>query len=351
MPQDGDAAAAAAASADDLVPAIWNASENEALCQTEFDVPEDWQPSGDFAKDYLFYVKLLGILPHPDLWRVKRPRARLFEDGEFVENDEAEDDEDDFDQSDAPSSVAIRHHNVDAATLKAMCLVLPSTLSLVQLRFYNAGLTAVDLNMVVKALSGSSVTSLSIEYNPLSDIAPIQDQEAKITGEVDDAPKTSEGAEAANSDEDIRDNAGVDPSTQFAACLDLPIASLSLRGNGITPSGAAAIAKKLYDHKTLNSLNLFDNNIEGEGAQVCVAGYNSHRCRSEVSAMLWLCSCFVVRTGSVGYVVLQPIRDPSRVGSQQCTRGHSQDRLASRLRRDRSRQSGADKKRIRFGVQ
>ena len=215
-------------------PPQWNGAENEALlaARPEFVADESREPTGEFLKEYLYFVEQLGILPHPDLFTVKQPPARVFtEDGEFVE--EEDDEEADAEEPEQPTAISIRNNYFDTATMKAVCLALPGSTQITHLKLYNAGLTADSIDVLAAALANSSVTSLYIEYNPLS------------PGDDDS-----------------------DPSLKFASLVDLPLVALWLRGNAISADGAKALAEKLFAHTTLNSLNLFDNQIGADGALV-----------------------------------------------------------------------------------
>ena len=303
----GEAPAAADATSKLNETALWNAEDNERLLThgaEEVLVPEGYEPSGDFIKDYLFFVELMGIRPHPELHRSKLPRARVFNaDGEFVVDDDA--DAEEPPQRDS-QNVVIRNHTLDRATLKAVCKALPTATSLVQLRLYNAGLSARGVLELANALVGSSVVTVHIEYNPLSDdeaiLADTPDDEAQAESENGDGAvsaagegEPAEGADATGAAEEkdiIAAAISKDPSAVFAKLLELPLQVLSLRGNAISAEGATVIAKKLYDHKTLSSLNLFDNSIGAEGAQVRCASPEYSACPIFFEAK-WVCDCAI----------------------------------------------------------
>ena len=184
--------------------------------------------------------------------------------------------------------MSVRNHRLDRATIKAMSLALPSATTLLQLRLYNAGLDSNGLDSLASALVGSSVSVVHIEYNPLANPKAVPDAEEKqiegggasnadsAEGKVEVVDEEKKSSDAADSGEGGGENPAPapaepeDPSCKFARLLDLPLMTLWLRGNDISAAGAKAIAKKLYGHKSLNSLNLFDNKLGEVGGQAMI---------------------------------------------------------------------------------
>jgi hypothetical protein len=94
----------------------------------------------------------------------------------------------------------------------------------------------------------SHIQSLQLDWNPVD--APPIDPTAS------DTEPTEPGADAELDDRVFAEVLGEGSRLVF----------LSLRANGITARGAAAIAQSLRSNSTLEALNLFDNHLGDTGA-------------------------------------------------------------------------------------
>lgn len=98
----------------------------------------------------------------------------------------------------------------------------------------------------------SHIQSLQLDWNPVE--AP--PSEPSATSSSDEKP-CEPGGDAEEIDDCVFAEALGDGSR---------LVLLSLRANGITARGAAAIARCLRSNSTLEALNLFDNRLEDAGA-------------------------------------------------------------------------------------
>ncbi|CAN0122932.1 unnamed protein product, partial [Phaeothamnion confervicola] len=234
----------------------WTASEGdaagEALNLKEKPV-SGYKFTDSFHADAAAISALLELPPHPSLASSKA--------------------------GDSKSTVAIRNLVVDAASLKIYLHVLSHTSRITTLDFFNAGISAEGVRAIADALPILPCSTLKLDYNPLKSWEQ-EDQDA---------------------------------SPRFALLVRPSLLrTLSLRGNGITDSGATAIAAALEDITLpLASLNLFDNAIGDAGAAAIadslkingiLAGLSLSRNRLGPAAAA---SCEALLTG---YILDEPVR-------------------------------------------
>jgi Leucine Rich repeat len=169
-----------------------------------------YKSAGSFKGDYLALCKIFAVIPHPAVL----PKIS-----------------DAYNMTDS-SCLTIKHQIVDATTLTLLLKALALTQSITSLEFYNTGLTAQQIEQIAAALSTTTVTALSISYNPLTGSAAF----TKL----------------------IADSS--------------PLKSLCLRGSDLDDTAAAGLAAALETNTRLTALNLFGNKIGDAGAAaVCEA--------------------------------------------------------------------------------
>ncbi|ETV81283.1 hypothetical protein, variant 1 [Aphanomyces astaci] len=124
---------------------------------------------------------------------------------------------------------------LDGASLKVMSLALHNCPAIHTVKLFNVALTIDQLDFVCVKFPSTCIKNLQLEWNAIPPAAAA------------DAP---------------------DHTTCFANLLSpqSSITSLSLRANGITSAGAAAIADMLKANTKLAVLNLFRNDLHDDGA-------------------------------------------------------------------------------------
>lgn len=176
-------------------------------------------PTGNFEQDYAAFSTVLGLTAHPQLLQCPMPHARPTapaEEGAEVVKDE----------------IRVRNMVLDKGSAMAMMLACRGAETIKFLSFYNAGLSSTTIQAIVGLLPQTSVTSLSIEYNPM-------------------APDEPDGV------------------LSFAQVLRCEVlTAVSLRGNHLEPAAAPQLAEALAHSPRLQSLNLFDNYLGDEGVRV-----------------------------------------------------------------------------------
>jgi Leucine Rich repeat len=163
-----------------------------------------FKSAGSFKGDYLALCKIFAVTPHPAVL----PKIA-----------------DAYNMTDS-SCLTIKHQIVDATTLSLLLKALTLTQSVTSLEFYKAGLTAQQVEQIAAALSTTTVTTLSISYNPVAGSAAF----IKLLADSS------------------------------------PLKSLCLRGCDLDDTGAAGLAAALEANTRLTALNLFGNKIGDAGA-------------------------------------------------------------------------------------
>ncbi|ETV95609.1 hypothetical protein H310_11040 [Aphanomyces invadans] len=206
----------------------WSAQTNDAhfvLDDKELhDVSQKVQSHKSFRKDYLAYCKVLNVTPHPKLC----PRLDEEDKDLLVQG---------YDESDV-DTVSVRNWMVDTASLKVMSLALHNSTAIHTVKLFNVALSVDQLSLVCEKFPATSIKTLQIEWNS---IAPT------LLVASPDSP---------------------DLTTCYAKLLSpqSSLTSLSLRANGITSIGGAAIAEALKTNTKLAVLNLFRNDLADDGA-------------------------------------------------------------------------------------
>jgi hypothetical protein len=135
------------------------------------------------------------------------------------------------------ATIRATNFRVSAGYARAIALSIANSPAITALEFSSAGLDAAALAIVVAAVPGSAVRRLHVDFNG---------------GDLD---------------------AGT-----LSALVSLPIDALSLRGNGLGPTGAALIAERLIsDCPALASLSLFRNNLGDDGCRAVLRALRFNR--------------------------------------------------------------------------
>ncbi|CAM9656044.1 unnamed protein product [Chrysoparadoxa australica] len=231
-----------------MVIMLWdtaNLASSDAVNLTRKDVPK---PSKNFKADCEKLCETFQVPMHPCL-----ARNSAGENG----------------------SVEFRNHRVDPCTMKIVLHVLKSCDSISQLRFLNTGLSAGDISTMAAALPQTSITKLSLDFNPVA----MDDEEEQQSQQGIDAagaittaspflPLVSASSGLMLSQLSLR-GCGIDDMgiAQFCECLEqnTSLKGLNLFGNAIGDAGAAALTQLLKVNTQLSCLSLADNRVETAG--------------------------------------------------------------------------------------
>lgn len=111
---------------------------------------------------------MLSIVPHPQLLKPKVLATTAQAPAEEAAADAATDEEG-LGVVEPDLQLNIRNWKIDTASLQLMCLALPSAKTLTSLTFFNAHLSFKQVQILSQQLPTTNVTSLALEWNPLSD--------------------------------------------------------------------------------------------------------------------------------------------------------------------------------------
>eukprot|EP00026_Physarum_polycephalum_P008073 Phypoly_transcript_08151.p1 GENE.Phypoly_transcript_08151~~Phypoly_transcript_08151.p1 ORF type:complete len:498 (+),score=116.27 Phypoly_transcript_08151:22-1494(+) len=294
--------------------ALWEATGNEVLYQAfnqigNLEALDSYAASGNFLRDYISYVNILGIFPHPKIVRDLRtllediakedevlsrtrvnskkkgagakktppkkpgaleeapPRGKSRNDprGEVSEVKVTEVAEIVVDES-IPisqlshvlfSNIEVRGWKIDNGTAHALSLAIQSTSSIKSLRFYNTEMSDEAAKLMVESLTrNTSLTCLALEAHinlspifaslpPSTSFSNIQ-QLSLLSNKIEDDVLIN-----------LLPNV-LGPTSQLI--------SLDLWDNHITDSGASSLATCLQTNSSLTILSLGKNSIGDSGA-------------------------------------------------------------------------------------
>eukprot|EP00953_Heterococcus_sp_UTEX-ZZ885_P028413 15160-Heterococcus_DN1.PRE.1 len=109
-----------------------------------------YKSAGSFKGDYLALCKIFAVTPHPAVL------PKVSDAYNMTDN----------------SCLTIKHQVVDTTTLTLLIKALALTQTITSLEFYDAGLTAQQVEQIGAALpTTTTVTTLNISYNPVASSA------------------------------------------------------------------------------------------------------------------------------------------------------------------------------------
>ncbi|KAG7386256.1 hypothetical protein PHYPSEUDO_000470 [Phytophthora pseudosyringae] len=264
-------------------------------------------PARFFRRDLLAYCTLRNLIPHPQLL----PLHPDEEERQGAASSDASASGNIYDVSEV-EQISIKHWQLDDGNCRAMCFALPFSAKVRSVCLFNVGLNKEQLQLLCSTIPKTRVTALQLEWNSIASVEGDKENEDKVpslssprssggASRPPSAPKTASRPPSAGATskqhhqttpqtsghpqpekeqseehthelsmlEDLQSGGEEDPSEMFAQLLSesSELIFLSLRANGITSRGAAALAKAVRHNKTLEALNLFRNSIGDAGAR------------------------------------------------------------------------------------
>ncbi|KAL7682307.1 putative leucine-rich [Plasmopara halstedii] len=233
-------------------------------------------PNHAFRRDVLAYCELRNLIPHPQLL----PLHPNEEESKGAILGETSASSNVYDLSEV-EQVSIRYWQLDDGNCRAMCYALSLSTRVRSVCLFDVGLDMVQLDLLCSTIPKTHVTALQLDWNSIpstkvSQKSPNIDTTSltSIDGSVGSSDVTlSQQCDKVEDRNDIlgmEENVGQEDLSEVYAQLlsgDSMLTYLSLRANGITSKGAAALANAVRINKKLESLNLFKNSIDDAGAR------------------------------------------------------------------------------------
>ena len=251
---------------------------------------------GDFGIDYRKACHEMKICPHPQLYK-KPPKKEENPDDSDAEGRKSA--RRPKKKADEEERVFVEHLQIygwecDIATAAALQVVLPSVRTLTSLKLWGARASPKALRLIGEGLKDSTIQRLHLEFNPLTDIddnklsvrptfpsragdfeensssmsrdttrpgtAVIFDSNRPMTGDSSVFGSTM-GASAMAAFKLNEAPIGDRLPSLVSLCASPNLQVISLRANKITDRMAIELFQSLLEHKSILSLNLWDNHI------------------------------------------------------------------------------------------
>lgn len=234
-------------------------------------------PAHVFRRDMLAYCEVRNLIPHPQLL----PLHLDEKESKGADPSETSISSNVYDLSEI-EEISVKYWQLDDGNCQAMCYALPLSAKVRSVCLFNVQLDKEQLDLICSTIPKTHVLALQLDWISISseklrNSSTIEESEPSLVSSDGDLRPPDEFIENRTVETEDQENDNVmqeivgdeDSSEVFAQLLsdDSQLIFLSLRANGITSRGAAALAKAVRCNKKLETLNLFQNLIDDEGAR------------------------------------------------------------------------------------